>query len=66
MMTPSLQTKLARLVTLSEEVDQGGVAYGDGTRRNVWPEVQALLRDPDLMAWMDAMRAVNADLIRRM
>jgi hypothetical protein len=52
-MTPSLRKKLAKLVTLSEEVDQGGVTYGDGQRRNVWPEVQALLRDPELTTWMD-------------
>lgn len=65
-MTPSLLTKLAKLVTLSEEVDQGGVTYGDGQRRNVWPEVQAALRDPELCAWMDAMRAANANLVRRM
>lgn len=65
-MTPSLQTKLARLVTLSEETDQGGVTYGDGQRRNVWPEVQALLRDSEVCAWMDAMRSANANLIRRL
>lgn len=65
-MTPSLRKKLAKLVTLSEEVDQGGVAYGDGSRRNVWPEVQALLRDPELCAWMDNERAVDPSLIRRL
>lgn len=65
-MTPSLRKKLAKLVTLSEEVDQGGVAYGDGQRRNVWPEVQALLRDPELMTWMDNERAVDSSLLRRL
>lgn len=65
-MTPSLQHKLALLVTRSEEVNQGGVAYGDGNRRNVWPEVQALLRDPELCAWMDSMRAADSNLLRRL
>lgn len=65
-MTPSLRKKLATLITRCEETDRGGIAYGDGTRRDVWPEVRALLRDPEVVTWIDNERAVDSDLLRRL
>jgi hypothetical protein len=65
-MNPTLEAKLAKLVTNCEETDRGGVATASGVRRNVWPEVQALLTDPEVVAWVDELRRQGIAPLRRL
>lgn len=65
-MNPMLEAKLAKLVTHCEETDGGGVATASGTRRNVWPEVMAVVNDPEVIEWVDQMRRENRAPLRRL
>lgn len=67
-MNQSLERKLAKLVTYCEETDRGGVTYGgryEGYRQSVWPEVVALMYDPEVAAWLDELRSRNEAPLRR-
>ena len=52
-MARSIDLKIAKLLTLTEEHLQGGVTTGRGNKQSVQQELEYALRDPEVSQWLE-------------